>query len=130
MRTTVKQKRLHKMSLNHSQPVREFDVEAWEKTDRLFSFPQRQHMSPGQWRPSGDFARDRWLVENDVHTEFLDAGIGCCWFAHQGDAEPVSGETEDEALTLLARRNGFELWREANATVTPEGHQHAQARSA
>jgi hypothetical protein len=58
-------------------------------------------------------ARTRWLEANDVYTQFVDAGIGCCWFAQQGDQEPVSGETEYEAIARLARCNGFELWREA-----------------
>ena len=54
-------------------------------------------------------------MENDVHTEFVDAGIACCWFAYQGDQEPVSGETEDAAIARLAQENGFELWREAGS---------------
>jgi hypothetical protein len=52
-------------------------------------------------------------VENDVRTEFVDAGIGCCWFAYQDDQEPVSGETEDAALARLAHEKGLELWHEA-----------------
>ena len=54
----------------------------------------------------------RSLENHDIHTEFLDAGIGCCWFAQQGDSEPVSGNTEDDALSRLAGQNGFQ-WREA-----------------
>lgn len=57
-----------------------------------------------------DSARARWMEQNDIHTEFLDAGIGCFWFAQQGENEPVSGETEDEALERLARENGLKLW--------------------
>ena len=57
-------------------------------------------------------ALSRWLENHDIHTEFLDAGIGCCWFAQQGDREPVSGNTEDDALARLAGQNGFQ-WREA-----------------
>jgi hypothetical protein len=60
--------------------------------------------------PITEQVRFRWLVENDVHTEFLDAGIGCCWFAHQGEQEPVSGDTEDAAIARLARENGLALW--------------------
>jgi hypothetical protein len=59
---------------------------------------------------SEDTVRDRWLREHDIDTEFLDAGIGCCWFARQGDQEPVCGETEEEALERLAQENGFKLW--------------------
>jgi hypothetical protein len=55
-------------------------------------------------------ARTRWLEENEVQTQLVDAGIGCSWFAQQGDREPVSGETEDEAIARLARENGFKLW--------------------
>jgi len=53
------------------------------------------------------------MKEYDVQTQFLDAGIGCCWFAQQGDDEPVCGETEDAAIERLARENGLpwsETW--------------------
>jgi hypothetical protein len=59
-----------------------------------------------------DPALTRWLEEHDIHTEFRDAGIGCCWFAQQGDREPVSGETEAKAIARLAWENGLQ-WREA-----------------
>jgi hypothetical protein len=65
-------------------------------------------MQAGNSKP----VRARWLEEHDIHTRFLDAGIGCCWFAQQGDSEPVSGETENEAIARLARENGLP-WREA-----------------
>jgi hypothetical protein len=60
-------------------------------------------------------ARARWLEANDVHTEFLDAGIGCYWIAEKGDEEPVTGVTEDEAIARLARKHGWELWVEEPA---------------
>lgn len=60
---------------------------------------------------SCDCARVRWMIENDVETEFLDGGIGCCWFAFRGD-KVSSGETENDALERLARETGLELWRD------------------
>ena len=68
--------------------------------------------SPAPPEPDGNAARTRWLEANNIHTEFFDAGIGCCWFARQGDEEPVTGATEDEAIARLARVNGLELMRE------------------
>ena len=65
--------------------------------------------------PKGNSARTRWLEANDVHTEFLDAGIGCGWFARKGDEEPVTGATEHEAIARLARKNGWDLWVEDQA---------------
>ena len=68
-------------------------------------------------------ARVRWLQANDVHTEFFDAGIGCCWLARIGDQEPVIGATEDEAIARLARLNGlelmFEVWHQLTGESTP-----------
>lgn len=64
--------------------------------------------TPGPQEPDSYAARERWLEANDVHTEFIDAGIGCCWFARIGDEEPVTGSTEDEAIARLARLNGLE----------------------
>jgi hypothetical protein len=97
---------------------RESERDAWDRTDRLFHFPARldrvhrvREGSSTQAR-SNNPARARWLEAHDVHTQFVDAGIGCCWFAQQGDQEPVSGETEDEAIARLARANGVELWRQ------------------
>jgi hypothetical protein len=95
------------------EPPRDFDVEASEKTDRQLHFPARVMEGSIKQARSSNPARTRWLKENDVHTQFLDAGVGCCWFAQQGDQEPVSGETEDEAVARLARENGLELWRDA-----------------
>jgi hypothetical protein len=94
------------------------EAEAWDKTDRQLQFSGRHRSAPRRasaslQAPSDNPARDRWLEENDVHTQFLDAGIGCCWFAQQGDQEPVSGETEDEAIKRLAREKGLVLWHEA-----------------
>ena len=93
---------------SHSQ------FEAWDKTDRQFRFPVRGLAGGSSMQALiHHLARNRWLEANDVHTQFFDAGIACCWFAQQGDQEPVSGETEDEAIARLARENGFELWVEA-----------------
>lgn len=98
----------------------------WEKTDR----PLRQtadyatDASTTKPQSSSDSARLRWLVEHDVHTQFLDAGIGCCWFAYQGDNEPVTGETEDAAIERLARENGLKLWGEPTAPATDSDFRH------
>ena len=77
--------------------------------------------------PLSDWARMRWLADNDVHTEFLDAGIGCCWFAHQGDQEPVSGDTEEAAIARLARANGLKLWRDAEPPASDRGGARPQS---
>jgi hypothetical protein len=82
--------------------------EAWNQTDRLFHFPARQRSCEPHWQRD----RARWLEEHDVHTQFLDAGIGACWFAQQGDDEPVCGETEEAAIARLARENGLP-WQES-----------------
>ena len=79
------------------------DLEGWS---RPAEFPSE---SAPESSPI-EVERTRWLAENDVHTEFLDAGIGCCWFARQGEQEPVAGETESEAIERLARANGLQLW--------------------
>ena len=84
--------------------------ESWDKTDRIFQFPARSapfRDGSGKHLGVSHAARGRWLREHDVTTEFLDAGIGCCWFAQQGDDEPVCGETEDAAIARLARENGL-----------------------
>ena len=100
------------------EPQRELDAEAWDKTDRQFQFPKaRVTAGPGTQVLHNNPARTRWLEENDIHTQFLDAGIGCCWFAQQGDQEPVSGETEEEAIERLARQNGIQLWDETEHPV-------------
>lgn len=100
-------------TLISDEPRRHSDVEAWDKTDRPFRFPASQHARRRVKPGSSDPDRTQWLEKNDIHTQFLDAGIGCCWFAQQGDEEPVSGETEEEAIVRLARANGIELWRQA-----------------
>jgi hypothetical protein len=64
---------------------------------------------------SSNPVRARWLEANHVRTEFLDAGIGACWFAEQDDAEAVCGETEDDAIAQLARNKGLVLWGDAGA---------------
>ena len=93
----------------------ESPVDSWERTDRQLHFRARP-ATPSQvdygssTRPTeSQSLRGRWFRENDVHTEFLDAGIGCCWCAYQGDDEPVYAETEDAAIALLARENGLPL---------------------
>lgn len=81
--------------------------------DRPLRFPARERVLPYQedaGTEDPNAVRNRWLEDHDVHTEFLDGGIGCCWFARQGDQEPVIGETEHEAIERLARENGLELW--------------------
>jgi hypothetical protein len=77
--------------------------EAWDQTDRLLHFPARNRTPTSDWQRH----RARWLQEHDVRTEFLDAGIGTCWFAQQGEDEPVCGETEEAAIAHLARQNGL-----------------------
>jgi hypothetical protein len=66
-------------------------------------------------------------MENDVQTEFLDAGIGCCWFAYRDDAES-SGETEKDAIVRLAQENGLKLWRDGNETHGRAERQAAEDR--
>jgi hypothetical protein len=123
MRTLAQRKdRLHEKRVKPAthaaseEARRVADREAWDRTDRPFRFLMQDQASPGVMQASsapaqGDNpARTRWLEENDVHTKFLDAGIGCCWFAHKGDEEPVTGETEYEAIARLARKNGLALW--------------------
>jgi hypothetical protein len=91
----------------------EAHVDSWAETDRQLHVrvaqPTPASVGYGSSTQSGDghSARTRWLQEHNVHTEFLDAGIGCCWFAQLGDDEPVCGETEDAAITRLARENGL-----------------------
>ncbi len=112
-------------------PLEEFDIpsrshesqlELDDRTDRQFHFPSWYHTLHGLKKaPStpvvrDDSARSQWLKEHDIRTQFMDAGIGCCWFAQQGDQEPVSGETEDEAIARLAQENGLP-W--APPAITP-----------
>jgi len=87
-----------------------------QKTDRQFRFPhgaakESATMQVAESNP----AQARWLEANGVRTQFLDAGIGCCWFAEKGDEEPVIGETEYEAIARLAEKTGLELWTESHA---------------
>jgi hypothetical protein len=115
-----------------SSPKRRSDAHraAWDKTDRLFRFPRREETmkdAMGTLPQSDDPARARWLEENDVHTEFLDAGIGCCWFAYQDDQEPVAGETEEEALARLAGEKGLELWHKPVTENRTSGHSDSQS---
>ena len=55
---------------------------------------------------------------HDVHTEFVDMGIGCCWFARRGEGESVTGETEEEAIARLADHAGLELLFTARAETS------------
>ena len=82
-------------------------------TDRPFRYPHGFGVVSREPEPRTNPARTQWLKMHDVHTEFLDAGIGCCWFADTDDQEAVIGATEDEAIARLARVNGWELWAEA-----------------
>ena len=95
-----------------AQPT-EANPEPWEKTDRLLRFPSRPNASKSVWdgaapRTLSTSPRAQWLQDHNVETYFLDAGIGCCWFAQYADDEPVCGETEQAALDRLARDYGFE----------------------
>jgi hypothetical protein len=90
--------------------LHDFRRESSDKMDRQFRFPHGFRDRSGPQAARCNLARKRWLEANDVHTQFLDAGIGCCWFAVKGDQEPVSGETEDEAIARVARINGLDLW--------------------
>lgn len=98
---------------DHQTPSHVSRRAAWDNTDRLLTFPARNRASESHWGHSVGHAgpawsdRARWLQEHDVHTQFLDAGIGGCWSAQQGDDEPVYGETEDAAIARLARENGL-----------------------
>jgi hypothetical protein len=83
-----------------------------ENTDRPFRFPHGHRHGAAKQAAVGDPERARWLAANNVRTQFFDAGIGCCWFAEMGDEEPVSGETQDEAIERLARIKGLTLWNE------------------
>jgi hypothetical protein len=93
-------------------PQQESYRDAWDKTDRPLSFSHSRRSPAAEGNdfhaPMATHTSDRarWLKENDVHTEFLDAGIGCCWYAFQGDDEPVCGETEAAAIDKLARQIG------------------------
>lgn len=94
------------------EAARDLTLETWDKTDRPFRFPQngpRQESREGASASAADDdpALARWLEEHDIETEFLDAGIGCCWFAQQGDREPVAGETEEEAVARLVQVLGL-----------------------
>jgi hypothetical protein len=87
------------------------ELEMWDKTDRPLPYPARHRASvPVRARSLSELAdstvfRARWLKKHDVHTRLVDAGIGCCWFAQQGDDEPMCGDTEDAAIARLAAEN-------------------------
>ena len=66
--------------------------------------------------------RARWVAANEVQTQFFDAGIGCCWFAQIGDEEPVTGETQAEAVIRLARVKGMELRYDASGALSKPAH--------
>lgn len=89
--------------------------DSWGETDRQLHFRALPSMPTvveygSSAQPTDSHSpRARWLQEHDVHTEFVDAGIGCCWFAYQCDDEPVCGETEDAAIARLASKNGLPL---------------------
>jgi hypothetical protein len=95
---------------SHLDEIRDIDLESWEKTDRPLRFGGPTAPPVVVSDANKPAARSRWLAEHDVQTEFLDAGIGCCWFAQQGDGEPVSGDTEESAIAHLAAERGWKLW--------------------
>jgi hypothetical protein len=89
-------------------------LEAWGRTDRPLrgtKAPRSSGSAGGSNSPwlNPETEAGRWLKEHDVHLEFVDGGIGCCWFAYERDEEPVCGETEEAALEKLARANGAEI---------------------
>lgn len=92
----------------------ESPLDAWANTDRPLRPSKGPRLSSSVGNSNSplinpDTMVARWLKEHDVHLEFVDGGIGCCWFAYQGDEEPVCGETEEAALEKLARANGAEF---------------------
>jgi hypothetical protein len=118
MRTFVQQKALRRAPRVAGKGRSDADFEAWDKTDRLLRYPGRGRstgFSASAEPLTSDSLRARWQLQHDVHTEFVDVGFGCCWFAYQGDQEPVNGETEIEAIARLARCNGLKLWGEAGS---------------
>ena len=118
MEQTQREERRKGLERGPHQPA-DSQVDLWDKTDRQLHFPERHGapalVSEGSASKAADSnsARARWLLKHDVHTQRLDAGIGFCWFAKQGDDEPVSGETEDAAIARLARENGLPWFRAA-----------------
>ena len=122
------------------QRSRESQIELWDKTDRQLHFPVQHGASVATGGGSttkvaeANSARARWLQKHDVHTQRLDAGIGCCWFAQQGDDEPVCGETEDAAIARLAQENGLPWFkipelRNADRGAGPRRRQSDRLRS-
>ena len=98
-------------------------IDAEDKTHRLIPFPARLkillvHRFPVMDGPYLNSAGARWVEANDLHTQFFDAGVGCCWFAQIGDDEPVTGETQADAVTRLARVKGLELRYDAAGALT------------
>ena len=99
-----------------------------DKTDRPLRFPagRKTVQDRGQMERSSseetaiNSARNQWLETHDVQTYFFDGGIGCCWFAQQGNQEPVCAETEDQAIERLAGQNGIELWDESQTDADAE----------
>ncbi len=115
MRTPIHHKASRTTPLGSEQSRRESDLEAQDKTDRPFRFPARNRLYDFMARTfplNRPDARVRWLTENDVRTELMDGGTGCCWFAYQGDDEPVCGETEYDAIARLVQEKGWELSRD------------------
>src|SRR5688572_13340621 len=95
------------------------ELETWDTTDRALPYPARHRTSVEarvRWKTEiadRSILRAQWLRKYDVHTRLVDAGIGCCWFAQQGDDEPMCGETEDAAIARLALENKLpwhEVW--------------------
>lgn len=75
-----------------------------------------------------DSPRLRWMKKHDVHTAYFDDGQGI-WAAWIGDFEEAAdhggsdpyaggyarGETEDDAILLIAKAHGLRLWNEEEA---------------
>src|SRR5687767_13651976 len=68
-------------------------LEESDMTDRPFHYPHGFGVASRELEPRANPARTRWIEAHDVHTEFLDAGIGCSWFAEAGDQGAVIGAT-------------------------------------
>jgi len=102
-----------------STHIRASALQTRERTDRSFGvslqdFGSETALETPAARPLySRAARAEWLQKYDIRTEMLDGGVGCCWFAQQGeDGLSVCGQTEEEAIGRLARENGIP-WRNA-----------------
>ena len=99
-------------AISHGEGPSSADADWSDKTDWPFRFGKGRSGNVTMQDVMENPDRMRWLEANDVHTQFFDAGIGCCWFAGKGEDEPVVGETEDAAIRQLAQTRGLTLWDE------------------